>query len=36
MLAKCVTPYVGVWIETHFKQIKKDRCQSHTLRGCVD
>ena len=32
----CVTPYVGVWIETSKSNCSKKRKPSHTLRGCVD
>ena len=31
-----VTPYVGVWIETHDFSRTDLNSQSHTLRGCVD
>ena len=31
----CVTPCVGVWIETSSTQGSIRRCR-HTLRGCVD
>ena len=30
-----VTPFVGVWIETHGSR-DAARYQCHTLRGCVD
>ena len=31
-----VTPFVGVWIETPTWAVNIWRCDSHTLRGCVD
>ena len=31
-----VTPFVGVWIETPTCAVNMWRCESHTLRGCVD
>ena len=31
-----VTPFVGVWIETHLVMILPLSAKSHTLRGCVD
>ena len=33
---QCVTPCVGVWIETHIFMHNSDIISSHTLRGCVD
>ena len=32
----CVTPFVGVWIETESLYTFEEQSQSHTLRGCVD
>ena len=33
---RCVTPFVGVWIETKVLICKPHRHRGHTLRGCVD
>ena len=35
-LGICVTPFVGVWIETRSALGIYRRCGRHTLRGCVD
>ena len=32
----CVTPFVGVWIETRMMQRRNSLPLCHTLRGCVD
>ena len=33
---QCVTPFVGVWIETFIKLLPYVILLCHTLRGCVD